>query len=116
MELGRALARPTRAAARSLDRRDGVDHRLQQHRVVGVAADSHTAKGMPPRSTSRWYLLPGLPRSVGFGPVSQPPLGAHADRVEAGAGPVESAVVAQLVQEQVVELLPDAGAPTPVPT
>src|SRR4029453_13467171 len=38
-----------------------------------LAADSPTAKGMPRRSTSRWYLDPGLPRSVGFGPVRQPP-------------------------------------------
>ena len=29
---------------------------------------------MPRRSTSRWYLEPGLPRSVGFGPVRQPPV------------------------------------------
>jgi uncharacterized protein (TIGR03083 family) len=39
-----------------------------------LAADSPTAKGMPRRSTSRWYLDPGLPRSVGFGPVSSPPV------------------------------------------
>jgi hypothetical protein len=39
-----------------------------------LAADSPTAKGMPLRSTSRWYLDPGLPRSVGFGPVSSPPV------------------------------------------
>jgi hypothetical protein len=38
-----------------------------------LAADSLTARGMPRRSTSRWYLDPGLPRSVGFGPVSSPP-------------------------------------------
>jgi hypothetical protein len=38
-----------------------------------LAAESATARGMPLRSTSRWYLVPGLPRSVGFGPVSSPP-------------------------------------------
>jgi hypothetical protein len=38
-----------------------------------LAADNSTASGMPPRSTSRWYLEPDLPRSVGFGPVSSPP-------------------------------------------
>jgi hypothetical protein len=37
-----------------------------------LAAESATARGMPRRSTSRWYLDPGLPRSVGFGPVSVP--------------------------------------------
>jgi hypothetical protein len=39
-----------------------------------LAADRPTASGMPRRSTSRWYLEPGLPRSVGFGPVSSPPV------------------------------------------
>jgi hypothetical protein len=38
-----------------------------------LAADRPTAKGIPVASTSRWYLDPGLPRSVGFGPVRQPP-------------------------------------------
>jgi hypothetical protein len=38
-----------------------------------LAADSPTANGMPHRSTSKWYLDPGVPRSVGFGPVRQPP-------------------------------------------
>jgi len=38
-----------------------------------LAADSSTVSGMPRRSTSRWYLDPDLPRSVGFGPVSSPP-------------------------------------------
>jgi hypothetical protein len=75
-----------------------------------LAAESATARGMPLRSTSRWYLLPGLPRSVGFGPVSSPPLGADAERVEAGARPVELALAAELVEQLVVELLPDAGA------
>src|SRR4051794_10902000 len=34
------------------------------------AAVSSTASGMPPASTRTCRLLPGLPRSVGFGPVS----------------------------------------------
>jgi hypothetical protein len=38
-----------------------------------LAPDRPAASGMPRRSTSRWYLEPGLPRSVGFGPVSVPP-------------------------------------------
>src|SRR5690606_3076359 len=32
-----------------------------------------TARGMPVRSTMMWRLVPGLPRSVGFGPVASPP-------------------------------------------
>jgi hypothetical protein len=39
-----------------------------------LAADKQAASGMSPRSASRWYLEPGLPRSVGFGPVRQPRL------------------------------------------
>jgi hypothetical protein len=41
-------------------------------------------------------------------------LGAHADRAETGVGPVQLGVAAQLLEQQVVELLPDAGA-LPVP-
>src|SRR3712207_1084681 len=37
------------------------------------AAETSTLSGSPSASTSRWYLLPALPRSVGFGPVSSPP-------------------------------------------
>jgi hypothetical protein len=40
-----------------------------------LAADSPTASGIPPASTSRWYLEPGLPRSTGFAPVNSPDAG-----------------------------------------
>ena len=33
-----------------------------------------TAIGSPAASTSKWYFEPDFPRSVGFGPVSSPPL------------------------------------------
>jgi hypothetical protein len=84
-----------------------------------LAADRPTASGIPRRSVSRWYLDPGLPRSVGFGPVSSPPLGAHAHAVQAGPRPVEPAVAAELVEQQVVQPLPHPGAlpvPQPPPT
>ncbi len=38
-----------------------------------LAPESRTASGTPLRSTTRWYLLPRLPRSTGFGPVCSPP-------------------------------------------
>src|SRR5215207_5037409 len=37
-----------------------------------LAADRPTASGMPRRSTIRWYLEPGLPRSTGFAPTASP--------------------------------------------
>src|SRR4029453_17018410 len=46
----------------------------------------------------------------GSGRLARPPLGAHADRVEAGAGPVELALAAELVEQLVVGLLPHPGA------
>jgi hypothetical protein len=49
------------------------------------AADSPTASGVAPRSTSRWYLEPGLPRSVGLGPVIAPPVGRGPARIPAVA-------------------------------
>src|SRR5438132_12343848 len=41
-----------------------------------LAAVTVAANGMPWASVSTWCLLPDLPRSVGFGPVSSPPSGA----------------------------------------
>ena len=38
-----------------------------------LAPESRTAKGMPRRSTTRWYFDPGLPRSTGLRPVCWPP-------------------------------------------
>jgi hypothetical protein len=38
-----------------------------------LAAERRIASGIPVWSTTRWYLEPGLPRSVGFGPVAEPP-------------------------------------------
>jgi len=38
-----------------------------------LAAVIITASGAPPRSVTRWRFVPGLPRSVGFGPVLAPP-------------------------------------------
>ena len=75
-----------------------------------LAAESRTASGMPLRSTTRWYLLPRLPRSAGFGPVSlAPALGPDADAVHARPRPVDGALVAQPVQQRGVQPLPDAG-------
>jgi hypothetical protein len=34
---------------------------------------SRKPSGVPRRSVIRWHLVPGLPRSVGFGPVAEPP-------------------------------------------
>ena len=74
-----------------------------------MAADNSTASGIPMASISRWYLDPGLPRSTGFAPVSSPTPGPHTDRVDGGPGPVDLAVVAQPVQQPMVQGLPDAG-------
>ena len=41
-----------------------------------LAAVTVALRGIPCASVSIWCLLPGLPRSVGFGPVSSPPSGA----------------------------------------
>lgn len=74
-----------------------------------LAAQSRTAKGMPFRSTTRWYVEPTLPRSVGFGPVCSPPFRPDAEAVHARPRPVGGRLVAQPVQEPFVQLLPDAS-------
>lgn len=45
------------------------------------AAESLTASGIPLASTTTWRFVPGLPRSVGFGPVLAPPESGHGHRV-----------------------------------
>jgi hypothetical protein len=81
-----------------------------------LAADTPTANGMPAASISRWYMEPGLPRSTGFAPVSSPPPGPHAGAVDGRPGPVDLGVVAQPVQQPMMQLLPDAGLlPVPQP-
>jgi hypothetical protein len=98
------------------DRRAPIDGRPRDHLAERagdqrlVHASRPTARGMPRRSVSRWYLDPGLPRSTGLGPVRAPVLGAHAQRVQARPRPVELAGAAELVQRQVVKLLPHASA------
>ena len=42
-------------------------------RLITLAPAITTPSGPPSASTSRLFLVPGLPRSVGFGPVSSPP-------------------------------------------
>ncbi|AOD14335.1 hypothetical protein BER93_05825 [Xanthomonas fragariae] len=54
-----------------------------------LAPVTHTAKGMPLRSTIRCRLLPSLPRSVGFGPVYGPPGGGYASGVQTSSAQVQ---------------------------
>jgi hypothetical protein len=48
-----------------------------------LAAERRIASGIPVGSTTRWYLEPGLPRSVGFGSVAAPPFLARTLRLSA---------------------------------
>lgn len=68
VQRGGPLASPS---GRLSDRRDGVDEPGELNRIV--AAVGRTASGVPPRPTTRWRLMPGLPRSAGSGPVWRPP-------------------------------------------
>jgi hypothetical protein len=52
-----------------------------------LAAERRTAKGMPFRSTTRWYLEPGLPRSTGFGPVASLPFWPGRSKSRRSPGP-----------------------------
>ena len=74
------------------------------------AAVEQAASGTPRRSATRWWCVPGVPRSTGFGPVAPPPCGRHAGRVGARATPVDPAGVRQALQEPPVQPAPHAGA------
>ena len=41
--------------------------------IIDVGGRITNAKGSPSASTTTWYLVPGLPRSAGFGPTRSPP-------------------------------------------
>jgi len=73
MQLGWALARPTGLPRGPMI--GGMASTSGSSWVASwaLAAESRTASGMPLRSTTKWYFEPGLPRSVGFGPVASPP-------------------------------------------
>jgi hypothetical protein len=75
-----------------------------------LAAVRTTASGTPPRSETTWRFEPGLPRSVGFGPVfSRPPFGRHGRRVEARASPVDLARLPEAIEEHAVQPPPHPG-------
>ena len=68
-----------------------------------LAAEIAQVSGRPWLSHSRWSLEPGLPLSVGFGPVLSPSLGADRWGVDGGAGPVQQGTSAQLIQDRAVD-------------
>ncbi len=83
VQLVRPATRPARPARHG---RDGVEQVLEGHAVVDVGPGQQEASGTPPRPVTRWRLVPGLPRSVGFGPVSSPPFSPGTRRCRASSG------------------------------
>src|SRR3954453_12022480 len=51
----------------------------KRHVSWTLAAEGTTPSGMPSVATTKWYLVPALPRPVGLGPVSSPPRLARTD-------------------------------------
>lgn len=72
------------------------------------APDTATASGRPWASDSTCSLLPFLPRSTGFGPVSNPPFGANGGRVDDRRGPVHLAPAPEFVQHRPMQPTPQA--------
>lgn len=86
-----------------------ADERLEGEAVVHVRADTATASGMPWASDSTYSLLPFVPRSTGFGPVSDQPFGANGGRVDDRRGPVHLAPGPEFVQHRPERPPPQAG-------
>src|SRR3954469_23411832 len=76
----------------------------RQRLACRLAPETKTFRGRPWASTSRGYSLPSLPRSVGLAPVSAPPFRPDADRAKAGPRPVQPALLAQAVQDGLVQV------------
>jgi hypothetical protein len=66
--------------------------------------------GSPFRSVIRWIFDPGLPRSVGFGPVGGPFCGPQADGVDRAPGPVQLVSRSEFVENHAVKPSPDPVA------
>src|SRR3954447_18383559 len=83
----------------------GIESRIGSTSMLSLrlAPETATLSGSPCASTSRWYLVPRLARSVGFGPVSSPPFRPDADRVQGRPGPVQLAVLAEVVEHRLVQ-------------
>ena len=80
------------------------------------AAVRITARGVPRPSQITWCLEPGRRRSTGEGPVFSPPFGPHMRAIHHSAGPVQLPLVLQLVQQHLVQALPDPRfVPVPQP-
>ena len=68
-------------------------------------------------SSSRWYLVPSLPRSTGLRPVSSPPFRPRRHRIDDGPGPVQQPLLAEGVEHLLMQpvpnpsLLPNAEPP-----
>src|SRR3712207_182498 len=73
------------------------------------AAGTSTFSGSPCASTSRWYLLPALPRSVGSAQSAHPPFRPDADRVQAGPRPIQFPLLTEPVEHRLVHLVEHAG-------
>lgn len=69
---GRLRARPANPFTAGIDSTNGMRKRESCTWAPEISASS----GSPRSSTSKWCLLPSLPRSVGFRPVCSPPAGA----------------------------------------
>lgn len=74
-----------------------------------LPAQASTCSGSPAASVSKWYFVPGFPRSVGLGPVSSPPSGPYGHRVDASTLPVENLPLEELLEHGLVVLLPHPG-------
>jgi hypothetical protein len=65
-------------------------------------------RGVPRASVTRWRLWPGLPRSVGFGPVQAPLFGRDRRAVQASPAPVDLTRRVQALQHYVMRAAPNA--------
>lgn len=71
---------------------------------------------MPRASVTRCRFVPGLPRSVGFGPVAEPLFRRDGGAVQARSAPVDLAGCVKALQETLMQPSPHAGLlPVPQP-
>ncbi|CAA2160588.1 hypothetical protein MBRA_05744 [Methylobacterium brachiatum] len=110
---GRRRGRPRRPL-----RTDGMASRVAAIITVScrLAPLRQTPSGVPRASVTRWRFVPGLPRSVGFGPVAAPLFGRDSRAVQASPAPADLTRRVQALQQHVMQAAPNARRlPIPQP-
>lgn len=106
VQLRKPFARPSPALA---DWLDSIEERLQHPAVVLVGDRQLRREGDALGIGEAVSFVPGLPRSVGFGSVAEPPSCSDRGAVEGGATEVDAVLASEPVEQPLLQAVPHPG-------